>query len=186
MGCTFLVFDSCSAAKKLVDSGYRQTDTQSVLFSKSPVEMGGMKQGVVLATQPQAWAAAYLRSFYGDEGLAGVVGPIVASLLKTKAATLLESRVEGKVAGVLALYRTPGVVGAYCVGTVPEHRREGVATGLLAAARRTAEAEGRVLILQTLESEGALQFYLHRGFELMYSKLVLEKAHIRTERSRPW
>jgi GNAT superfamily N-acetyltransferase len=176
-GCTLFVLDSCSAAKKLAASGYRRVDVQSVLFSKGQVGKGGREQEIAATTHPEAWTAAYLRSFYGDEDLAGVVDPIVVSLMKTKAATLLESRAGGKTVGVLALYRTPGLVGAYCVGTVPEHRREGVATGLLAEARRIADGERRTLILQTLASDGALQFYLRRGFGLMYSKLVLEKAH---------
>ena len=176
MNCTFVVYDSCSAAKKLAALGYRQVDVQSVLFSKDPVGEGGKEQEVAVTVRPEGWTAAYLRSFYGNEDLAVVVNPIVSSLLKTRGATLLESRVRGKTAGVLALYRTPGIIGVYCVGTVPEYRKKGVATALLAVARRMAEAERRTLILQTLASDGTLQFYLRRGFELMYSKLVLEKS----------
>jgi GNAT superfamily N-acetyltransferase len=180
MGCTFLVFDSCGTAEVLAAAGYRQTDAQSVLFSKEPIGTHGKELEVVETTRAGGWTAAYLRSFYGNEDLAGVVEPIVASLMKARGVTLLESRVRGMTAGVLALYRTPEVMGAYCVGTVPGHRREGVATGLLAAARQMADEEKRTLILQTLASDEALPFYLRRGFSVMYTKLVLEKAQIRT------
>ena len=75
----------------------------------------------------------------------------------------------------MAMFRTRGIVGAYCVGTVPEFRKKGVATALLARARQIATEEGRSLILQTLNSDGVLQFYLRRGFEVIYSKKVLTR-----------
>ena len=172
---TFLVFDSCTTAKTLLASGYSLVDTMTVLVSKGPIAGGDGGQEVRTAASAKEWTSTYLRAFYGDEGLARVVEPIVASF-KARTVTLLDSRVKGEAVGVLALFRTPGILGVYCVGTVPEHRRKGVATGLLAAAGRIAETEGRALVLQTLASEGALRFYLERGFEEMYSKLVLEKG----------
>ena len=176
MSPTFLVFDSCAAARALQTSGYRHADTMTVLVSKGHIGEGGRGQVVGPATSPEGWTGAYLSAFYGSEELAGVVSPIVASLLKASAVTLLESKVKGETAGVLALFRTSGIIGAYCVGTVPRYRKKGVATGLLAKARQIAETEGRALVLQTLRSDGALQFYLDRGFEVAYSKLVLEKS----------
>ncbi len=172
---TFLVFDSCGAARRLLASGYRQVDTMFVLASRGPLRVEDGSSRVAASTDARRWASAYLRSFYESEGLAGVVCPIVAAVSKARAVTLLESRIDGETAGVLALFRTPGLAGAYCVGTVPEHRRRGVATALLAEARRIAEAEERAMVVQTLASEGALKFYLKRGFAQMYSKRVLEK-----------
>ncbi|HME19378.1 MAG TPA: GNAT family N-acetyltransferase, partial [Nitrososphaerales archaeon] len=134
------------------------------------------RQKVTASTEARAWTVAYLRSFYGSEELAGVVGPIVSSLLQSRNVTLLEARVRGDTAGVLALFRTPMIAGAYCVGTVPEHRRRGIATALLAKARQIADSEGRVLVLQTLTSEGGAEFYLGRGFEKIHAKRVLEKS----------
>lgn len=176
MSSTVVVFDSCAVAKKLLASGYTEVDSMAVLLSKSPIRTERDEgQEIVTSTSPGRWTTAYLRSFYGDEGLAGVVTPIVAPILEAKATTLLESRVDEKTAGVLAIFRTPGIAGVYCVGTVPEFRRLGVATVLLARAREIAEVEGRSLVLQTLESDGVLRFYLERGFEKLYSKHVLER-----------
>ncbi|MDG7033625.1 MAG: GNAT family N-acetyltransferase [Nitrososphaerota archaeon] len=101
--------------------------------------------------------------------------PIVASLSQSRAVTLLESRADDEVTGVLAIFRTKGIAGVYCVGTTPEHRREGVATSLLSKAKEIADSEGRALVLQTLKSDGVLNFYLDRGFEPLYTKAVLEK-----------
>jgi GNAT superfamily N-acetyltransferase len=172
---TLLVFDRCASVKGLVASGYEQTDTMTVLRSNAPRKGGRPGVEVRASTDPDGWTAAYLRSFYGDETLTDVVRPIVAALKDSRAVTLLEAGAAGETAGVLAMFRTPGLVGVYCVGTVPELRGRGVATALLARAWKNAQAEGRILILQTLTSDGALQFYLGRGFEEVYSKRVLKK-----------
>ena len=177
MSSAVLALESCAGARKLLSSGYRLVDTMTVLVSMWPIRGGGVGRGAA-ATSPEGWTGAYLRAFYGSEGLAGVVNPIVSSLLKDRRVTLLESRTRRAIVGVLPVFRTAEVAGVYCVGTVPEHRRRGVATGLLAEAGRIAHAEGRPMVLQTLTSEGALQFYLDRGFEIMHSKLVLEKKLI--------
>jgi GNAT superfamily N-acetyltransferase len=146
-----------------------------VLLSKGRIA-DGRPHPVDVSKDPDSWTRAYLRSFYGDVELTDPVRPIVSSLLKSKQATFLESRAAGAMAGVLALFRTPGVVGVYCVGTVPEHRNQGVATSLLAEARRIADTEERTMILQSLKSDGTLKFYLDRGFEKLHTKLVLEKS----------
>lgn len=170
-----LTFESCKAADGLLAAGYREVDRMTVLFSKGRIDVES-QTGVVDSTKPRAWAIAYLRAFYGSVELAGVVGRVATLLLKSRSVTLLEATKDGEIAGVLAMFRTPGIAGAYCVGVVPEHRRRGVATGLLARAREIAETEGRTLILQTLASDGALDFYKGRGFEEMYAKWILEKS----------
>ena len=147
-------------------------DTMKVLVSTTPMEGAG--EGTITRS-PEGWTAAYLKAFYGSGELTRTVKPIVASLLKDMAVTLLEQKSGGETAGVLALFRTPGLMGVYCVGTVPEHRKRGVATSLLAKAGRMAESERRTLILQSLASEGATQLYLDNGYEVMYDKLILEK-----------
>jgi GNAT superfamily N-acetyltransferase len=176
MGCTTMAFDSCKEVQKLLTSGYRQVDTMTVFLSTSPIKGANIAQEVEMSTDSHRWTATYLRSFYGSEDLAGVISPIVESLLKTRGVTLLESGADGSIAGVLALFRTPAIIGVYCVGTLSEHRNQGVATGLLAKAKQIADSEGRAMILQSLGSEGAGSFYLDKGFEPMYRKLILEKS----------
>jgi GNAT superfamily N-acetyltransferase len=174
LGTTLLASEACTGVGMLLRGGYRRTDFMTVLFSKaSPGAARG--HGVGVSEDPGSWTSAYLRSFYGDVELARAVEPIVSALSRSARVTLLESRIGGATVGVLALFRTPGLIGVYCVGTVPEHRKKGVATSLLARAKEIADSEGRVMVLQTLESDGALGFYLDRGFEKLHAKLVLEK-----------
>ncbi|MCL4355106.1 MAG: GNAT family N-acetyltransferase [Nitrososphaerota archaeon] len=172
---TFLGFEDCEATPFFIALGYRRVDVMAVLSSagRAKSRRGGRK--MLPSPSPREWASAYLRSFYGDEGLTAVVTPIVASLSQSRAVTLLESRADDEVTGVLAIFRTKGIAGVYCVGTTPEHRREGVATSLLSKAKEIADSEGRALVLQTLKSDGVLNFYLDRGFEPLYTKAVLEK-----------
>ena len=172
---TMSAFESCEAVRALLRAGYRQVDEMAVLVSKGGVP-DASSGSVAVSRNPRSWTWAYLRSFYGDTALSDAVGPLVMSLSKSRQVTLLESRVNGDTAGVAALFKTPGVAGVYCVGTVPEHRREGVATGLIARAREMSESEGRTMVLQTLKSDGVSGFYFKRGFEKIYSKLLLEKS----------
>jgi len=132
---------------------------------------------VTIDERPAAdrWARAYVQAFYGDQALAPLVIPVVARLLKLKAATLLEARVGDAVAGVLAIFRTARLAGVYCVGTVPEHRRKGVAGTLLSRAKAMAGTEGRHLFLQSLASDGTSRYYLERGFRVLYSKQLMSK-----------
>ena len=182
MNPTIFAFESCEGT--LLAAGYRRVDEMTVLRSTRIIPHLVEEPLVSVSSDPRAWAIAYLRSFYGDEQLTEVVLPIVASLMGSKAVTLLEARIGKETAGVSALFRTRGIAGLYCVGTVPKFRRMGVATSLLARAREMADSEGRALVLQTLTSDGVLPFYEARGFAKTHAKLVLEKnARMKSEGS---
>ena len=171
------IFDACTkAARGLQASGYRPVDTMTVLLSISPVKPASPVH-VTIRERPagDSWTRAYLEAFYGDQELAPHVTPVVARLQKLNAVTLLEAVVGDETAGVLAIFRTHGLAGVYCVGTIPEHRRKGVAGALLSKAKAIAGAEGRHLFLQSLASDGSLRYYLERGFRVMYSKQLLSR-----------
>ena len=174
---TITIFDSCTkAADGLRASGYRPVDTMTVLLSIGPGTSQSPAQITVSKRSDAArWTHAYLEAFYDGQELAPHITPIVDRLLKLSAVTLLEASVGGDTAGVLAIFRTVGLAGVYCVGTIPEHRRKGVAAALLSHAQAIAEAEGRHLFLQSLASDGTLSYYLERGFRALYSKKLLSK-----------
>ena len=186
MDSTFLAFDSCArAANALEDSGYKQVDRMTVLLSKGPVGTESASQtAIVSPPSADSWTRAYLGAFYGDQELAACVAPIVGRLLKARSATLLEGRIQGETAGVLAIFRTEGLAGVYCLGTVPERRRLGVAETLLHRAKEIAEREGRKLVLQSLASDGAEGYYKKRGFIALYSKRMLCKENSNAIKSR--
>jgi len=174
---TITVLDSCTrSARGLRASGYKPIDRMAVLLSSSPAEpTRAARVAINERPAPESWGRAYLEAFYGDQELAPRVTPIVSRLQKLNAVTLLEGMVGDDTAGVLAIFRTKGLAGVYCVGTVPEHRRKGVAASLLSKAKAMAKAEGRHLVLQSLASDGSLHYYSERGFRVLYSKQLLSK-----------
>jgi GNAT superfamily N-acetyltransferase len=100
--------------------------------------------------------------------------------------TFFAAERDGKTLGVLAAFRTPGLLGVYCVGTLGIHRSIGVASSLIHEASRMAAAEGRLLILQTIASEDAEGFYAKRGFHRLYvKKLMRREASGSDPRRRP-
>jgi GNAT superfamily N-acetyltransferase len=173
------VYDACSSGtKRLIQEGYRTVDTMTVMISAGPSPQSSNSKVEVRTTSGASvdeWSLAYLYSFYGEAGLMPAVTKVVRRLQKVKRATLLEARLDGYVAGVLALFKTKGMAGVYCVGTVPKFRRRGVAGALLAHVKNIALSEGRSLVLQTLRSDGAEQFYSERGFSKAYRKNIMEK-----------
>ena len=176
-GPIITIFDSCNkAARGLRASGYRRVDRMTVMLSSGQGKSASQAP-VTINGRPAAdnWTRAYLEAFYGDKELAPTVTPIVVRLLKLRSVTLLEARTEGETAGVLAIFRTRGLAGVYCVGTIPEHRSKGVASALLSKATAMAAAEGRHLILQALASDVPSSFYLERGFRILYSKQMMSK-----------
>jgi GNAT superfamily N-acetyltransferase len=187
MSSTFLAFDSCArAARALEDSGYKPFDTMTVLISNGRVGGEGAAQAKIIASpSAESWTRAYLAAFYGGQDLAACVTDTVRTLLKARAATLLEARFHDETAGVLAIFRTRGLAGVYCLGTVPEHRRKGVAETLLQRAKEIADEEGRKLILQSLSSEGSEGYYTKRGFVPLYSKRMLRKQNSNAIERKP-
>jgi GNAT superfamily N-acetyltransferase len=122
------------------------------------------------------WVSAYLRSFYGDGGPEAEVERAAKRAVKDRGVSLAVARRGKEVVGEMALLRRGGLLGAYCVGTVPEHRRSGVASGMLSYASSQATEQGLTLVLQTFAGDHVEGFYLGRGFRKLYGKSVLSSG----------
>jgi GNAT superfamily N-acetyltransferase len=172
-----MVLESCSPAIRTLEHlGYWKADGMTVLAAKEGhAPRRDIEVQIGVARSGDEWSRAYLSAFYGDLGLIAPVGRTVKRLLRSDSATLFEARVGGEVAGVLALYRTNRLAGAYCIGTISEFRNRGIAGELLARAGEVAQSEGRTLVLQALESDGSDRFYLKRGFRELYRKALMQK-----------
>jgi GNAT superfamily N-acetyltransferase len=183
---TITILDSCTkAVRKLQASGYRAVDMMTVMISKGPIKSpSAVPVTIIEPHAADSWTRTYLEAFYGDLELASGVTPIVTRLLKLNAVTLLEARVGGETAGVLAAFRTRGLVGVYCVGTTSVHRGKGVAGTLLSRAKAMATAEGRHLVLQALASDDSKRYYLKRGFKVLYSKQMLSKESSNAKKNK--
>ena len=174
----FSVQEKCGEVAAMLESrGYATFDRMSVMqldrpdFKTAP----GLKvlSGEEVGTAE--WAAAYSLSFYGGLGMKDPVSLIADRLRMEPSATFFAAERDGKTLGVLAAFRTPGLLGVYCVGTLGIHRSIGVASSLIHEASRMAAAEGRLLILQTIASENAESFYAKRGFHRLYLKKLMRR-----------
>jgi GNAT superfamily N-acetyltransferase len=76
-------------------------------------------------------------------------------------------------AGCCLLYEKKESIGLYCLGTIQQFRRKGVARELIANAVRIAKNSGHnLLIVQTLTKERYEEFYKKLGFRTIYKKML--------------
>ena len=176
--------DCARSASMLRAAGYTDVDRMVVWAAGGDAIQASEKVRVrrVMADEAEKWCEAYLLSFYGDLVSKPQVERIIRRASGLKEVSLLVAEVRGKVVGVTALFRTPGLLGLYCLGTLPKHRGRGVARTILSIALGLAVAEGRRLVLQSLLSEETHPFYSRFGFQKLYVKRLLQKiaiAHVR-------
>jgi GNAT superfamily N-acetyltransferase len=75
--------------------------------------------------------------------------------------------------GCCLLYEKKESIGLYCLGTIQQFRRKGIARELIASAVRIAKNNGHnLLIVQTLTKEGYEEFYKMLGFRTIYDKTL--------------
>ncbi|WUJ68070.1 GNAT family N-acetyltransferase [Kribbella soli] len=84
-------------------------------------------------------------------------------------------RVDGEPASSTLVLRTGSVVGVYAVATKPQYRGRGLATALLAQARR--DAAGGRLTLQVVEGSDAERLYLKLGFRPAFRSPHFRPSH---------
>ena len=170
--------------RMLEQRGYRIANQMAVMeideasFKVNP----SLRIEQVADSELETWSEVYLDSFYGELSQIQTVMVVVRKLAKVKEASLLLGTVAGRPVGVVALFRTGTVCGAYCVGTHHEWRRKQVASTMLEFSYRMAVKEGRRLILQTILSDSTEGLYLKLGFKRAYLKDSSSEGVGRTQR----
>jgi GNAT superfamily N-acetyltransferase len=176
----FLRSDSLSSRllQHLEKKRYKITDQMSVMEVDEPLFELNAEQALTMGAKGelQQWAEVYLRSFYGDLKLLEKVMGVLERVSGNKDTSLVLAHLEKKPAGVLALHRTEGMLGVYCVGTIPEMRGRHIASTMLDFANKLAKSEGRKLILQTILSDSVEPLYVKLGFRRVYSKELFVKG----------
>jgi GNAT superfamily N-acetyltransferase len=184
---TFSVQSECKElATQLNSRGFTSFDDMSVMqlgqldFRKATDLK--VKQGQDVETT--AWADTYALSFYGNLYLQRPVLRIVDRLVEEPSIVLISAEKDGRTLGVLAAFKTSGLLGVYCVGTHQENRRLGVAGSMIHEASKIASAEGRLLVLQTIVSDKVEDFYARGGFRRLYLKHLLRREASGLNRSK--
>ncbi len=183
----FSVQTECKKLAALLNSrSFTVFDEMSVmqlghLKFKKAIDLKVMQGQDVETTE---WAATYALSFYGNLPLQRPVARIVHKLAEESSVILVSGKKDGKTLGVLAAFRTPGLLGVYCVGTRVESRRMGIAGSMIHEASKIASAEGRLLILQTILSDGFEGFYARGGFRRLFLKHLMRRKTSGLNRSK--
>ena len=77
-------------------------------------------------------------------------------------------------AGCCLLFEKNNIIGLYCLGTIQQFRKRGIARQLIANAIKTATDKGySTLVVQTLTEERYDEFYKELGFRTIYEKELL-------------
>ena len=83
-----------------------------------------------------------------------------------------------QVGGCCALFINHGIIGLYCLGTIPKFRGKGIARKMVASGLQYAfNYDLDYLLLQTFESQDLFSFYSKFGFKRAYKKRVFEKKY---------
>ncbi len=157
----------------LTGKGLDQIDTMYVLKAG---KAGGrtIKTRVLQIDRPllPVWIDVFCRSFAVPEWKEEVERIMDVNFDRLE---LLLSYRDKVPAGCAALYSKNGVTGLYCLGTISQLRRKGLANDILATAAQRSDN----LFLQTLGSEELLPFYKKAGFVVAYTKkiYVLRRAN---------
>jgi len=177
---SFMVEDSVEyyeLNQTLSSKGYEKADTLTVMMLDAPLNRVNSDVRVLVTDRALAdvWSEVYVSAFDEDPSLLGSVKRIVSALVAQTNIKLLLGVMGDTPCGVTALFTHDGYTGAYCVGTLREQRRAGVATTLLSYAARYSEKLDTRLILQTFTADNVVGFYKKLGFRETYAKNVWVK-----------
>ncbi|MEO9294926.1 MAG: GNAT family N-acetyltransferase [Nitrososphaera sp.] len=126
------------------------------------------------------WVDVFCRSFNVPQWRTEVERIMDANFEKLE---LLLSYRDDIPAACAVLYRKSGLAGLYCLGTLSSYRGEGLARSILAFAQQKTKSDSMPLFLQTLKSEGLVNFYKKSGFVLSHKKTGMchQKARLRLD-----
>lgn len=141
-------------------------DTQHVL-KKNPVPSGVSKVYKITSDDSMLWSKTFCSAYDCYEWIVPV-DRIVKNTLSS-----IEYYVDESISSCMALYEKNSILGLYCLGTILNMRRIGLAESLINYA--SAEVHRRklkFLMLETYQRDNLLDFYSKLGFEEIYQKNI--------------
>jgi len=174
----------------LTRRGYTLQGFENVLGRALPVEPAAASAGVAVSPSPEGelreWLDVVVTGFaspdaqgvashesFPREALEGVMGDLAAA---DGFARYLARR-NGAVAGGASLRLFEGVAQLCGAATLPEHRRQGVQSALLAARLEIAGRSGcDVAVVTTQPGSKSQENVQRQGFELLYTRAVLVRS----------
>ena len=165
--------------KSLLEAGFQCIDTMQILrndLRKVSYDEDKICVVRVVWRSIPSWVDTFCRSFDVLEWKTDVKE--IISLHLKKLVLLLSyvriSDTSAEVAGCAALFAKQGRLGLYCLGTVSQFRKLGIAKKMIGVSLRIAQQNQlkSSLFLQTFTKDGLVPFYEKLGFSLVYKKRV--------------
>ena len=152
----------------LLKKNFKFYDTQHVLQKSAipddkifPVHHIGKKDSIL-------WAEIFCKSYDCYDWVDEVNRIVRDSFLQIE--YLID---EEHNASCVALFEKNSILGLYCLGTIPEKRKKGLAKLLINYALNKLKSKNLdFLMLETYQRDGLLDFYSKLGFEKVYEKKI--------------
>ena len=127
------------------------------------------------------WNRTFMRSYDIPESWSDELLSRERNFLDDPRTVLLlaeELETHSKGDGCILLHTEPADwMGVYCVGTVPESRRKGIANEMMRESESIAHSRGcRYLTLQTIESDGVTPMYQKLGYQIQFQRDILQSV----------
>jgi len=162
------VLDDKNLEEFLLKKNFKFYDTQHVLKKHVNSDSKGSQVYYIEEKDSHLWADVFCKSYdcydWFDE-----VNDIVKSSLSQ-----VEYLIDAKHgASCVALYEKNSILGLYCLGTIPEKRKKGIAKLLISYALNKVKIKNLdFLMLETYQRDELLGFYSKLGFKKVYEKKI--------------
>lgn len=143
-------------------------DTQHVLVNTVQQEIADSQILHITKNDSLVWSEIFCKSYDCTEWLDEVNNIVKKSTSK------IDYLVDAKhKASCVALYETDSVLGLYCLGTIPQKRKNGLAKLLINYAQSLVKKRNlEFLMLETYQKDALLEFYTKLGFNKVYEKKI--------------
>jgi len=162
------VLNNPSFEELLRKKGFTFYDTQHVLKKSAGNNLENLPIHHIARKDSLLWADIFCKSYDCPDWIDEVNAIVRKSVSEVE--YLVDSENN---ASCVALYEKNSVLGLYCLGTVPEKRRKGLAKLLISYALNQVKTKKLdFLMLETYQRDALLEFYLKLGFEKVYEKKI--------------
>lgn len=152
--------------KFLLERNFSYYDTQHVLKKNSHTSTKNEVEKIS-PTKSMIWARIFCNSYDCMDWL-----ETIDSIVKNSA-TQIEYYIDKTQNACMALIKKSSILGLYCLGTLPEKRKQGIASSLIDfALEKVTQEKLDFLMLETYGKDDLLKFYEKLGFENLYQKTI--------------
>ena len=152
----------------LLKKNFKLYDTQHVLKKQTISERETLHVHHIEKKDSFLWAEIFCKSYDCYDWIDEVNNIVKGSFSQVE--YLVDAEYN---ASCVALYEKNSILGLYCLGTLPDKRKKGLAKLLINYALDKVKTKGfDFLMLETYQRDNLLGFYSKLGFEKLYEKKI--------------